>query len=375
MTPLDNFIGQFSEETGYLDFARVGPVGRAVVEEMQGSASLLATGRYGALPNLRAEDERVREAVGGLLGFPAEQVSFQPSRGQALMHTMFGLTGGIAIAPAEYPGITFAVARAAEALGVLEPKWLGIDHDKVTPGNLKRQLSARTTAVVVSVVGARTGYLVDLEGIRQVLGDRLLIVDATHALGIVDAPFALADVVVAGGQSWLRAGWGTGILALSERAIDQLTPVLSGYPAAADEEPPPGEVPPPMRGTAAFQVSVPDPVAQARLAAAVEAIARPGVSAINSALSGHVERLFALADEFAIPVSSPRDPADRAGIVMLRPEPDLFTPLAASLHNHGITVTSRDGTVRVSPHVSTSEETFAVLRAAFVEYSATVSRP
>src|SRR5690606_9524160 len=114
-------------------------------------------------------------------------------------------------------------------------------------------------------------------------------------------PFGLADVVVAGGQAWLRAGWGTGILALSERAIDALTPVLSGYPAAADEEPPPGEVPAPVRGAAAFQVSVPDPVAQARLAAAAEVIARVGVPTINTRLSTQVDAVLALADEFAIP--------------------------------------------------------------------------
>src|SRR5690606_24401536 len=86
IAPLDDFIGQFSEETGYLDFARVGPVSRAVVEEAQGNSLLLAGGRFGSLPHLQAEDARVREAIGGLLGFPADQVSFQPSRGQALMH-------------------------------------------------------------------------------------------------------------------------------------------------------------------------------------------------------------------------------------------------------------------------------------------------
>jgi len=48
----------------------------------------------------------------------------------------------------------------------------------VTPGNIRDQLTASVEAVAVSLVDFRTGYLVDLEGIRQVIGDRLLIVDA-----------------------------------------------------------------------------------------------------------------------------------------------------------------------------------------------------
>lgn len=373
-TPLDDFIEQFSEETGYLDFARVGPVGRAVVEEAQAHSSLLATGRFGVLTHLQEEDLRVRVAVGGLLGFPADRVAFQPSRGQALMQVMFGLSGEVAISTTEYPGSTFAVARAAEALGKLTARWIDTDAGRITPGNLKPQLDDAITAVIVGAVDSRSGYFVDIEGIRQVIGDRLLIVDATHALGVADAPFALADLVVGGGQSWLRAGWGSGFLALSDRALERLTPVLSGYPAAADVEPPAGEVPAPQPGAAGFQVSVPDPVSQARLAAAAESIAAAGVPAINALISQQVLRLLELADEFALPVISPRDPAERAGIVVVQPEAGTATALSAALHNNGVTATSRNGTVRLSPHVSTTEDTFAALRAAFVEF-ATVTKP
>ncbi|MEZ5190199.1 MAG: hypothetical protein R2717_04470 [Schumannella sp.] len=35
------------------------------------------------------------------------------------MHVMFGVTGGVAYSPAEFPSITFAARRAQQALGVL----------------------------------------------------------------------------------------------------------------------------------------------------------------------------------------------------------------------------------------------------------------
>ncbi len=197
---IDAYAARFEDEPGYLDFARVGPVGRAVQEEVALQFSTLARARFGSLDAVMDQTPRVRAAVAALTGFREDQIVFQPNTSQGLMHAMFGLTGGVAMSPAEFPSVTFAAVRAARALGVLAPSWLETDHGRVTPGNLREQLTDSIVAVAVSLVDFRTGYLADLEGIRQVIGDRLLIVDASQCFGVVDAPWQLADVVVAGGQ-------------------------------------------------------------------------------------------------------------------------------------------------------------------------------
>src|SRR6185437_1468744 len=112
----------------------------------------------------------------------------------------------------------------------------------------------------------------DIDGIRQVIGDRMLIVDAIQGFGVVDAPYEVADVVVAGGQKWVRAGWGTGFLALSERALDHLTPVFSGF-TGVDVDESWDTVVDPSHTAKAFSVSNPDPIAEARFAAGLEEIA------------------------------------------------------------------------------------------------------
>jgi selenocysteine lyase/cysteine desulfurase len=370
---LEEYIARFEDEPGYLDFARVGPVGRAVQEEVALHFATLARGRFGSLDALTDQNGRVQNAVAALTGFRPDQVVFQANTSQGLMHAMFGITGGVAMSPAEFPSVTFAAVRAAQALGVLTPTWLETDHGRLTPGNLRDQLTSATVAVAVSLVDFRTGYLADLEGIRQVIGDRLLIVDATQCFGVVDAPWALADVVSAGGQKWPRAGWGTGFLALSDRALEHLTPVWSGFTATDVPETPMDEVPDPMRGAGAFQVTQPDPAAQARLAAALEEIAAVGVPVINAAIADRVSRLIDLADEFGVPIASPRAEPERAGIVVLEPARDQLTVLAASLHNHGVSATVRQEKVRLSAHVSTDEETFAMLRAALVSFGTATS--
>lgn len=372
MTTIDEHIALFTEEPGYLNFASVGPPGNGVLGEEQAQLGLLARARFGTVDSLLEQDSRVRAAIAAVTGFGTNQVLFQPNTSQGLMHAMFGLTGGIALSPAEFPSMTFAAVRAAEALGVVTPVWLETDHGRVTPGNLKAQLTREVVAVGVSLVDFRTGYLADLEGIRQVIGDRLLVVDAMQGFGVVDAPWEVADVVVSGGQKWARAGWGTGFIAMSDRAAEDLTPVISGFTGTAEPDMPLDAVVPPRKGVGAFQVSHPDPIAQARFAAALEEIAAVGVGAINTAVAERVTRIIDLADEYAIPVVSPRDLAERAGIVVLDPPADQLTVLTASLFNHGVTTTTRQGRVRLSPHVSTDEESFEMLRASFLSFASAI---
>ncbi len=365
---IDEFAGSFGEEPGYLDFAAVGPIGRVVEQETAAQLERLGRARFGTLTDLHAEDGRVRAAIAALTRFDEDAIAFQPNTSTGLMHALFGITGGVALSAAEFPSLPFATVRASQALKVVTPTWIETDHGRVTPGNLRDQLDSSVAAVAVSLVDFRTGYLTDIDGIRQVIGDRLLIVDAIQGFGVVDAPYEVADVVVSGGQKWARAGWGTGFLALSPRALDHLTPVWSGFTGAGAPELPLDAVPAPAPGAAAFTITGPDPIAEARLAAALEQVAEVGVPAIASRLSEKVTRVIDLADGYGIPVASSRDESERAGIVVLEPAPDQLTVLAAALHNHGVSVTVRAGTVRIAPHVSTTEETFDMLAAAFLSF-------
>lgn len=373
MTTIDDFCAGFTEETGYLDFASVGPLGSAAIEEQIAQVELMRRARFGSLASLAGQDARVRAAVGALIGFRADQVVFQPNTGSGLMHAMFGITGGVLLSAAESPALPFAAVRAADSLSVLVPHWLDTAGGPVTPGVIRDRLTPSIVAVAVSLVDYRTGYLSDIEGIRQVIGDRLLIVDAMQGFGVVDAPFELADVIASGGQTWVRAGWGTGFLALSDRALERLTPVFSGFIDTDVLDLPLDGVPPPARGAVAYSISHPSPIDQARFAAALEEIDAVGVPAISARLAEKVSRVIDLADEYALPVASSRAENERAGIIVLEPAADQLTVLTVSLFNHGVTATVSGGTVRLSPHVSTNDESFDALRAAFATYASAIT--
>lgn len=376
MLTIDDFVLQFDEEPGYLDFGRVGPLARTVVEEETAHVELLRSARFASLDAWweKTEDLRVRRAVAAVTGIDESQIVFQPNTSMGLMQVMFGLSGGLLLSAHEFPSAAFAAVRASESRGFLQPQWLEPDYGRVTAGTVKQHLTADTIAVAVSLVDFRTGYLADLDGIRQVIGDRLLIVDAIQGFSVTDVDYSLADIVVSGGQKWVRAGWDTGFLSMSERARERISPVLSGFNATDEGSMPVGSVPAPSRGVQAFQVSNASPIAQSRFSAALEQIAEVGVPVIAQKVRENAAHVIELADEFGIPVSSPRDDRERAGIVVLHPDPDHLTALAAALHNHGISATVRDTNVRMSPHASTTHETFAMLRSAFEGFASTTTR-
>jgi selenocysteine lyase/cysteine desulfurase len=348
VTTIDDFAAGFADEAGWFDFASYGPMGTGVVQEARALTELQSRSRHGSAVALDEQSGRARRAVSALSGFPVDHVVFQPSTSQGILHAMFGLTGALALSPREYPTTPLAATRASSALRVLDTVWLGVPDDAVTPAVLREHLTPSVTAVAVSVVDYRTGYLADLEGIRQVI---------KHV-----------------GQKWLRAGWGTGFMALSDRALTDLTPVFSGvhgseialggsYERGAEPAP----------GAAAFQLSRPDPIAEARLATSLEEIAAVGIRPVAGAVAERASRLIDLADEFAVPVVSSRVESERAGIVVLEPEPQHLTTLTASLLNHGVSATVRSTSVRLSTHVSNGEDSFELLREALTSYGSALS--
>ncbi|TFD90399.1 aminotransferase class V-fold PLP-dependent enzyme [Cryobacterium serini] len=372
MTSLQNFTDGFRNEPGYLDFGRVGPLSEVVMAETLGQNEVLSRARFGSLDHLAEQDLRARTAVSALTGFTPDQIVLQPNTSSGLMQAMFGLTGSVLLSAGDFPSVPFAAVRAAETLHVVTPLWLETERGRVTPGQIRDQLTPAVAAVAVCLVDSRTGYRADLDGIRQVIGDRLLIVDAIQGFGVVDAALEAADVVASGGQKWTRAGWGTGFLALSERALDRLVPVYSGY-VGTDTAEPWDEVTPPSHSARAFRVTNGDAIAQARFAAALEQVADVGVDVIQAAMNDNASQIIELVDEFVIDLVSPRDVRERAGIVVLEPPAELLTTLVASLHNHGITATTRGTTVRLSVHAALAPDTVTMLRGALTAYALTAT--
>ena len=362
---LESYLEGFTEEPGYLDWAAFGPLSPSVQAEAAADAELLSSGRRSGIDLVATRGAEARELIAEILGAAAEEVTLQPSTSYGLMHAVFGLSGDVLISPLEFPALPVAARRAQDALGRLRVRDLDAPGGFVTPEAVRDALTDDITAVGVSLVDYRTGYVADLSGIRDVIGDRLLIVDAIQGFGVVDADFAAADVVSGNGYKWLRAGRGTGFARFSRRARERIEPVLSGI-SGMDADTGNG-IPAPRPDAAAFTVSPIDALAAARLATAVRDVRDVGVANVAEAVHERARTLMSLADRYGIPVLTPR--AAHAGIVALAPGAQDAGALAAALANHGVTATARGGTVRVSAHAGTAADTLQLFGDALADVS------
>lgn len=370
MTMAD-YAGHFVSVPGYCDFARFGPVSLDVARVVSSTMETLAGGRVDWAA-LEAGELEARQLAAQLTGRKtADQVVLSSSASPGLFHLAFSLPGGpssdVLVGPGEFPANIQPWLRAAERQG---PRPRVLPSGPVTPGMVADALTPSSVALAVSAVDYRTGYRADLPGLRQVLGDRLLLVDAIQGFGAVDMEWGLADAVVVGGQKWLRSSWGTGFTSLSQVALERLGAGLTGWWGMQD---PMGFSVPalearPSTTARRFAMTAPDLVKAAALTAALRLLRDATPAAVGRAVAERTELLVSGVEAAGGSLLLALGPEQRSGIVSFSLPGTSPEAVAGRLSARGITVSARPGHVRVSAHATTPvpviEEITAVLAAA-----------
>ncbi|WP_193598362.1 aminotransferase class V-fold PLP-dependent enzyme [Microbacterium sp. YJN-G] len=367
MSALDDYVATFRGETGYLNWAAFGPLSPVVRESMHEAVETLGGWRAREHLSVYGRAADALESLALLLGAERSEVVLRPSSTDVLQHAFYGLSGTVIASASEFPSISLTLQRAADASrGELTARWIEPADGRVTTDAVAAALDDEVTAVAVSHVDYRTGYRADLAALRELIGpERLLIVDAVQSFGVVEEDWQSADVIAGHGYKWLRAGRGTGFARFSARAQERLRPVLSGITGLEADGPFSGPVPPPAHNARAFSTSVPDHLAVARLAAALDELRAVGIPGIARQVATQTDELLAIAERHSIRVAAPHDPGSRAGIVSLLP--DDSDAVGAALAAGGVTATVRAGAVRVAAHAGTSAETLRMLDEALAQ--------
>ncbi|NIH88401.1 aminotransferase class V-fold PLP-dependent enzyme [Amycolatopsis granulosa] len=364
-----SYLLQFDEPAGYLDFARYGPPSHAVVDTTARLLHSSAKAGPSTVDDLMRQEVRAKAAVARLCGTDTDHVVLLPNTSQGLFQAAFNAPPGeVLVSAAEFPANTYPWARAAEA-GRITLRRMRPPHGYATPEAVAAELSGDTTTVSVSAVDFRTGYRADLAALRDTVGDRLLVVDGIQGFGVADEPWQAADVLVVGGQKWLRAGWGTGFAVLSDRALERLRPVLSGWTGAHDAGLFDDEIHPPAEFAASWSISNLSPVTSGAFAAALELVEDAGVAAIESRIAERVGELEEMLRSLGAEIVSATQ--RRAGILAFRLPGHSAERVGAVLAADGIAATVRTDHVRLSPHASTPASAAEAVRAAL----AYLSRP
>jgi selenocysteine lyase/cysteine desulfurase/predicted transcriptional regulator YheO len=353
-----SYLVQFHEPEGYLDFGRFGPPSHAVVDTSTRLLEASAAAGPSTVDDLMRQELRAKAAAARMCGSDTDHVTLLPNTSTGLFQAALGVTGQVLVSAAEFPSNTYPWQRAGRA----DVRWLRPDRGWVTPSVVREALTLETTAVAVSAVDFRTGYRADLAGIREVVGDRLLVVDGIQGFGVVDEPWEAADVLVVGGQKWLRAGWSTGFMVLSDRALERLDPVLSGWTGALDAGLFDDSVHPVADGAAGWSITNLSPVAAGALAQALELVELGGVRAIGARIADRLDEVAEVVRAAGGEVVSAVE--RRAGILAFTLPDHPASVIGSALVDAGVTATVRPEHVRITPHASTTPETVARFAAA-----------
>ncbi|WP_406369588.1 aminotransferase class V-fold PLP-dependent enzyme [Streptomyces sp. NBC_00647] len=355
---LTSYAAHFNTPPGYLDFARFGPPSRDAVAATALAMEESARADHSTVDGLMRAEAAARDAAARLAGTDAQHTVLLPNASTGLFHAALGIREGVVLAPrTDFPANHYPWRRTAD-LGRATPRWLEpTPGSGVTPELVRAALTDDVVAVSVSAVDFRTGFRADLAALREAIGpDRLLIVDAIQAFGVAEMAWDAADVVVAGGQKWLRAGWATGFAALSDRALESLEPVLTGWTGVEDVGLFDGIEHPPAAHAQRWSITNLSPVTAAAFVAALDLVERHTVAAIEAAVATRVTELTDVVERQGGHILSPTDPARRAGILSFTMPDHDPSVVAKALHAEGVTATARTDSLRFSPHASTPAE-------------------
>lgn len=364
---LEEYREHFAASEGYLDYARFGPPSRDVLSNAAASLALVAQARRD-VDSLREHERRVLSLVAAMTGrVGAEAVVLSGSTSAGLFEVAFAMNGGpeaqVLVSPREFPANVYPWVRAMQRGGPTVA-WLATSDGRVTPDAVAAALTPSTVALSVSAVDFRTGYRADLAALRDVLGDRLLVVDGIQAFGACDVEWSLADALVVGGQKWLRASWGTGFISLSSRGLERLGHGLTGWTGVEDLTRYDGMIHDALSSAGRLAMTNPDLVAASYLAGALELLEGVSIGVIERAIQQRVRGLLDVIAAHGGQSIVALAPAERSGIVSFAVPYASAEHVGARLAHYDLTATVRGDHVRLSPHATTPATAVDALDAA-----------
>ena len=171
-----------------------------------------------------------------LTRLPPEDHALVGSASEAIGRVISGIDwrrgDNVVVADKDYASGRFALLRLAE-LGV-EPRVVGSDGWYIDPERIVAACDERTRLVYLSHVTSLTGQRFDLQWMSDALHERgiIMLVDASHSLGVVPVGASSADFIVSSAYKFLCATH-MGILAWNRERQPAFEPLSIGWASAS----------------------------------------------------------------------------------------------------------------------------------------------
>lgn len=344
----------------YLDHAGIAAPPTVVAHAVAREAS--AATMLGSTAAARRDEriEQVRATCAGIMGVPADDVTFIKSSADGLRLVAFGqpwVRGDrVILADSEHPSTAhpwMALARVGvnvDTVGAVGPAW-SLPLEEFETALIAG--AGRVRAVVVSWVHYARGWRTDLAALAELAHRHgaILVADVVQGLGVIPAQLADwgVDAALADGHNHLLGPEGVGLLYLSPTlrqtlwtpAVDEPAPVpdLAAQPEADR-----------LLGRRRFETASPNRLGTAGLGAAAELLAGAGIEAIWTHVDAWCDQLADGLNGLGATVVSDRSAEGRSAIVTATFDDADPVALTDRLVSYGVIVSGRTDAVRFAPH-------------------------
>lgn len=346
----------------YLNHAAIAPLPRRSAERMKALVDQVSRTGDRHWPDRNNEVERVRGLTAQLLGArDPREVCFveNTSGGLSLVAEGFDWQEGDNVVGAhlEFPSNVYPWMQLA-GRGV-EYRRVPERDGRIDPDELLSLIDGRTRMLALSSVQYASGFRSDLVRLGAACRERgiLFVVDAIQSLGGLahDVERENIDVLAASSHKWLLGLEGSGVLYVSDRVVDRIRPVRSGWRSMRNQTNWTDMAIDWNEGAKRFESGTLNPYSIAALGGALEIFLEAGPDPIE-------RRVLALADRAAeglaaqgFHVISSRRPGETSGIIAATHPRIGAGELVKRLADRDVIVAERAGRFRVSAHFYNTE--------------------
>lgn len=336
----------------YLNTASCGIVEPALLAAAYGSYGGLTAIASTSAEKWRDEEQPIiRSNVARFLDVPVDNVALIPNFSWAMNGILHSLHGNekVLLYKGDYPSVLepFRINR-------FDIAWIDdTDGFMIDAADMKQRLLAENIdMLVISHVQWNSGFKVNLADIGAFCHahDIWFIVDATQSLGAVDINIREAniDVLIASNYKWMNAGFGTGVMYMSDAFLQEYIPAVGGNNSYTIQDGRQVYIP----GVRSYEPGHPNVFGLTLLNLAILHRMEQVVTNVEAHNRNLTQLLLDNLAGLNVTLIGEASMTDRASIIFLQDRDGL----SAMLKENGIVATFRGPNVRISMHYYNTEE-------------------
>ncbi|MEX0662223.1 MAG: aminotransferase class V-fold PLP-dependent enzyme [Balneolaceae bacterium] len=359
----------------YLNHAAISPLSLSVKQALNSFIDERHLSPIENLENSMELTEETRELISTYInaGSP-DQITFMGNTSDAIN----AVAGGFNWQPGDEVILnTMEFPTNVQPFRILESKGVKIryvphQNHQISVESIAEFITPKTKMISISAVQFLGGFKADLKAIGSLCKkhDLYFVVDGIQALGAtqIDVQEANIDALAVGSHKWMMAPMGLGILYLSKKLSSKLNPVKTGWLSV--EEPwdlfnydqkwqPVNQH---------LEIGTPNMLGIAGLNASIKTMVDVGADLITRQICYLTDHIYSrLGEKDTITLLTSADKKNRLGIVTFSVDQHIdYDTVVNELKKQGITISSREGFFRFSPHFyNTTEEIDSAIEAIF----------